>query len=245
MLPTVGADSIKVFRYAAEVSGRIMGIAVMNNLIPDATRRAELVECANAILSPTRALNAAYVARSQFEDLEQRITFGKGKGIDRGFDAIVANVSESVRTSLPDRTPQNPEYRAIFPHGTEEYTSPTIREDEQLATELRAAIQASNITVKNDALALLDAVIPIVGPAATALTESEKQCNALFQAEINARKAVVDALWEQRKNVEATLGRGGKGVARFIFFDFRKGGETDASAPATPPPESPAPKDGP
>lgn len=227
MLPTVGADTVKIVRYAAQVSGRILGVAAMNNLVPDATRRASLVNAGNAILVPTQALNAAYIARIQFEHLDQRVVFGKGKGIDRGFDAIVATVSETIRTSLPDRTTQNPDYRAIFPHGTEEYTSPTIREDEQIAVDLRALVHDSNVPVKADVLALLDTVIPVVGPAATALKDGEKQVNALFQAEINGRKAVVDTLWEQRKIVETALGRGGKILARFIFFDFRQASEAD------------------
>jgi hypothetical protein len=61
--------------------------------------------------------------------------------------------------------------------------------------------------------------------------------NALFQTELNGRKLVVDTLWEERKAVETALGRGGKGLARFIFFDFRKsggdgGGETTGSTGA-------------
>lgn len=234
MLPTVGADTIKIVRYAAEVSGRIFGIAAMKNLVPDATRRASIESAGNAILVPTQALNAAYLARVQFEHLEQRVVFGKGKGIDRGFDAIVAAVSESIRTSLPDRNTQNPDYRAIFPHGTEPYSSPTIREDEQIAADLHALVHDSNVPVKADVLALLDTVIPIVAPAASALKNGENQVNALFQAEINGRKTVVDTLWEQRKVVETALGRGGKTLARFIFFDFRKSSDAeDAVAPDT------------
>jgi hypothetical protein len=145
---------------------------------------------------------------------------------------------------LADRTNQNPEYRAIFPNGTDEYTSPTIREDEQIATDLRLAIQNSNAPAKTEALALLDEVIPVVAPAAKALSDGEKQVNTLFQAEMNTRKNVIDALWEQRKIVEKTLGRQGKGLARFIFFDFRKAGETDSPEPATPSPANPPPTDG-
>jgi hypothetical protein len=243
MLPSVATDTVKTVRYAAGVGGRIFGIAAMKNLVPDATRRAALIASGNAIIASAQALNTAYFARIQFEHLDQRITVGKGKGIDRGFDAVVAISSESIRTSLADRTHQNPEYRAIFPNGTDEYTSPTIREDEQIATDLRLAIQNSNAPAKTEVIALLDEVIPVVGPAAKALSDGEKQVNELFQGEMNARKNVIDALWEQRKIVETTLGRQGKGVARFIFFDFRKAGETDSPEPATPDPTTP-PKDG-
>src|SRR5690242_10053493 len=118
MLPTVGTDTIKIVRYAAEVSGRILGIAAMHNLVPDSDRRTSLGNAAQAISSATQTLHAAYTARSQFEDLDQRITVGKGKGVDRGFDAIIASVADSTRTSLPDRNHQNPDYRAIFPNGT-------------------------------------------------------------------------------------------------------------------------------
>lgn len=42
MLPTVGADTVKIVRYAGEVGGRILGVAAMKNLVPDAARRASL-----------------------------------------------------------------------------------------------------------------------------------------------------------------------------------------------------------
>lgn len=243
MLPAVGADTIKIVRYAAQVSGRILGIAAMKNLVPDDSRRAALIASGNLIIASAQALNTAYFTRIQFEHFDQRVTFGKGKGIDRGFDAAITIVAENVRNSLPDRTYENPDYRAIFPDGTTDaFTSPTIREDEQIATDLRIAIADSNVPVKDDVLALLDTVIPVVTPAAKALSDGEKQVNALFGAEMNARKNVVDTLWEERKNVEKTLGRAGKGLARFIFFDFRKADETESTDPATP--VNPLPKDG-
>ena len=234
MLPTVGADSVKIIRYSAEVAGRVMGIAAMTNLVPEATRRAALTQCGNAILTVNQALLTAFFARIQFESIDQRVSFGKGKGIDRGFDAVVATISESVRTSLADRHTSNPDYRAIFPNGTEEMTSPTIREDEAIAEELRSALAASNLTVKSDALALIDTAVPVIGPAATALRNAEQHLNGLVQAELNARKDVVDALWEQRKIVETQLGRAGKALARFVFFDFRKAGESETATPAPP-----------
>lgn len=234
MLPTVGADSIKIIRYTAEVAGRILGIAAMTNLVPDTARRAALTQAGNTILASAQGLHNAFVARIQYESIDQRVTFGKGKGIDRGFEAVIASISESVRTSLPDRTTSNPDYRAIFPNGTEAMIAPTIRDDAAVADELRSALAASNVPVKADALAQLDAVVPVVTPAATALRDAEQHLNALFQAELNARKAVVDALWEQRKTVETNLGRAGKALARFVFFDFRKAGETETAPPEPP-----------
>lgn len=234
MLPTVGADSVKITRYAAEVAGRILGIAAMTNLVPDAARRAALAQSGNAILAAAQNLHNAFVARIQYESIDQRVSFGKGKSIDRGFEAVVAAISESVRTSLPDRTTSNPDYRAIFPNGTEAMIAPTIREDDAIADELRSALAASNVPVKTEALAQIDAVIPVVAPAASALRDAEQHLNALFQAELNARKTVVDTLWQERKTVETQLGRAGKTLARFVFFDFRKAGETETAPPAPP-----------
>ncbi|HRI65866.1 MAG TPA: hypothetical protein PK156_16580 [Polyangium sp.] len=234
MLPTVKAESIKIVRYAAEVSGRIEGVAAMTNLVPTPERRTVLTNASNTIVTATRALHAIYVTRSQFEDIDHRITFGKGKGVDRGFEGIVAVISESTRTSLADRVEQNPDYRAIFPNGTDEYTSPTIREDEELAADLRTSLAGSNLREKDTFIALIDEVIPVVGPAARELSAGEQQVNRLFQNEINARKVVVDALWEQKRLVETALGRAGKGLARFIFFDFRKLSDADDSASPEP-----------
>jgi len=239
MLPTVNADTTKIIRYAGEVGGRILGLAAMENLIPDANRRAELSKSGQAIISSAQALRTAFVTRFQFEDLDHRITFGKGKGIDRGFEAVVATISENTRTLLPDRNTNNPDYRAIFPRGTDEFMSPTIREDALVANDLRAAIDASNVPSKTNSIALLDSVIPVLEPAAKALADGEKQINSLFQNEINARKTVVDTLWEQRKIVETIFGRAGKTIARFAFFDFRKSNDPESSTPADPAPNPP------
>lgn len=239
MLPTVGADSVKIIRYAGEVAGRIQGIAAVNNLVPDASRRADLVKSSTAIITSSQSLQSSYIARIQFEEFDYRIVFGKGKGVDRGFDAIISIVSESVRTSLPDRTTSNPDYRAIFPNGAEAHTSPTIRDDHQIGNELRTNLVASNLPDKTQLIALLDDINPALEPAANALTNGEEQIKNLFQHEMNARKTVVDTLWEQRKIVETILGRGGKTLARFVFFDFRKSGDSDASPAPQPDPNAP------
>jgi hypothetical protein len=240
MLPTVGSDSLKIIRYAAEVAGRTLGIAAMVNLVPDAARRAALETAGNLINGAAQQLVGAYFARLTFENFDQRRSFGKGRSIDRGFDAAISTSSEKIRTSLPDRSTSNPDYRAIFPHGAEEFTSPTVKEDPELADTLHAAVSESNLTVKAEVLTLLDTIIPVVGPAATEILDGEKQVNSLSLSEQAGRKLVVDTLWEQRKAVETALGRGGRGLARFVFFDFRKNGEGDA-ADTTQPPDAPAP----
>lgn len=57
----------------------------MTNLVPAADRRTLLTNASTAILTVTRALFSACTARIQFKELDYRITFGKGKGIDRSF----------------------------------------------------------------------------------------------------------------------------------------------------------------
>lgn len=94
------------------------------------------------------------------------------------------------------------------------------------------------LTVKADVLAVLDILIPIVTPVATEIRDGEKQVNALFQAELDGRKQIIDCLWEQRKIVETALGRSGRGLARFIFFDFRNPASPSAEPVAEPPPGS-------
>ena len=204
------------------------------NLLPDPERRATLEQSGKTIIVAAQQLASLYTARLVFEFTDQRIAVGKGRGIDRGFDAGIAAVSETIRTSLPDRNARNPEYRAIFPNGAEEFTSPSIKEDADLAAVLHQSIKQSSLSVKGDVLAQLDLLLPVVGPAATAIREGEKAVNALFQAELNGRKQAIDTLWEQRKSIETALGRGGRGLARFIVFDFRSASSQEA------PPEAPA-----
>jgi hypothetical protein len=238
MLPTIGSDTLKILAYAAEVAGRTLGVAAMINLVPDPERRAALEASGNAIAAAVQQTASAYTARLLFEFIDNRIAFGKGRGVDRGFDAAISALSETIRTSLPDRSTANPDYREIFPHGADEYTSPTVKEDDALAADLRKTIEGSKLAVKANLLAHLDALIPIVGPAATAMRDAEKTVNTLFQTELAGRKQIVDTLWEERKKVETALGRSGRGLARFIFFDFRKapgqGPEGEPPAPETP-----------
>ena len=246
MFPTVGADSIKIIRYAGEVGGRVLGIAAMENLVPDAAKRATLLKSGNLIVASAQQLLTAYIARITAEQFDQRVILGKGRGVDRGFEAMISGHSETIRTSLPDRSTHNPDYRAVFPNGAEEYIAPTIREDDQLAVDLRKALVDSNLAVKAELVAALDIIIPVVVPAAKAVRDSELQTNDLFQTEMAARKTVVDTLWEERKGVEAVLGRAGKGLARLIFFDFRKnGGENgaDESTTTTPAPGTGTPEE--
>lgn len=239
MLPTVGSDTVKIIPYAAEVAGRALGVVAMVNLVPDPERRAAIEKSANNIVAAVQQTASAYVARLLFELIDNRIAFGKGRGVDRGFDATVSITSETIRTSLADRSTRNPEYLAIFPDGAEAYTSPTVKEDDALAAELHKAVEKSTLAVKGTLVALLAQVIPVVGPAASAVRDGEKQVNALFQTELAGRKQIVDTLWEERKNIESALGRSGRGLARFIFFDFRKDAGQDsegepAASPTTP-----------
>ncbi|HRI64808.1 MAG TPA: hypothetical protein PK156_11220 [Polyangium sp.] len=83
--PRERSHSIKIVNYSAEVSGRTEGVAAMTNLVPAADRRTLLTNASTAILTVTRALFSACTARIQFKELDYRITFGKGKGIDRSF----------------------------------------------------------------------------------------------------------------------------------------------------------------
>lgn len=243
MLPTVGNDTSKIIWYTSEVGGRALGVAAMVNLIPDPERRAALEQAGKAIIAAAQQLGSLYMARLLYEFVDQRVVVGKGRGVDRGFDAAVAVASEAIRTSLPDRNARNPEYRAIFPNGTEEFTSPSIKDDADLAATLHQSIKQSSLPVKADLLAQLDVLLPVVGPAATAVRAGEKAVNVLFQSELNGRKQAIDTLWEQRKGIETALGRGGRGLARFILFDFRNPGSQEGSpdAPATVPGEAPAP----
>ncbi len=138
----------------------------MANLVPDPERRAEFTQAGNVIIAATQQLASQYTTRLLFEFVEQRVVVGKGRGIDRGFDAAVAVAAESIRTSLPDRNARNPDYRAIFPNGTDEFTSPTINEDADLAVSLHQSIQQSSLTVKAEVLTALDVVLPLGSPAA-------------------------------------------------------------------------------
>lgn len=235
MLPNVGTDTLKICWYAGEVVGRARGIASMDILVPDPARRTAINDSANRVHAAIQTLTSAYVARITHEFVGQRIALGRGRGVDRGFDALVSWTSETARTSLPDRSVKNPEYRTIFPRGAEAYTTPTIKEDEQLVEDLKQAILASKVPAKAEMVTRVDAVIPAVTAAASGLRDAEKLVNTLFQAEIAARKLVIDALWDERKTVELALGRGGRQLARFVYFDPRKpNGETAKAEEAKP-----------
>lgn len=234
MLPTVGTDTLKICRYASEVVGRARGVAAMPDLISDATRRDAIRASADKLFAAVNQLSSAYTARVLHEYVDQRVAYGNGRGVDRGFDGLVSWLSETARTSLPDRSVKNPEYRAIFPNGAEEYTSPTIKEDEQIATELRNAVGDSKLAAKAEMLSRLNTALPVVTAAATGVRDAEQKVNTLFQAELAARKLVVDTLWEERKAIELALGRGGRQLARFVYFDVRKAGAEEATGEAKP-----------
>ncbi|MBI4613951.1 MAG: hypothetical protein HY720_10115 [Planctomycetes bacterium] len=238
MLPNVSADSFDVVTYAAEVAGRIQGVASVPNLVAEEGRRAELVASATTIVGATRSLHGAWAARVVEKMLEGRLAVGRGRGVDRGWDAAVAEIGERARVSLPDRQTGNPDYRAVFPDGTiYPFTTPTIKQDPELAAGLRKALFSSKIPVRTELVAVVDSMIPIIAPAAEAVRNGEEQLSNLFTTEMTARRLVVDTLWNERKSVEKTLGRGGRGLARFIFFDFRASGAAEPEG--TNPPEAP------
>ncbi len=243
MLPTVNTDTSKLIPYSAEVAGRALGVALMVNLVPDPERRTAIEKSGNAILAAVKETASAYFARLLYELIDHRTTVGKGRAVDRGFDAAVSATSETIRTSLPDRNARNPDYLAVFPNGADAFTSPTIKDDDTLAEELLAAVQKSTLAVKGDVLASLGQITPVVGPAALAVRDGEKQVNTLFQVELAGRKRIVDTLWEERKNIESALGRSGRGLARFVFFDFRKGSPAETEE-GTAAPTPAAPTDG-
>ena len=94
MLPTVGTDTPKIIWYASEVGGRTLGVAAMVNLVPDPERRAAIEQAGKAIIAAAQQLAGQYTARLLFEFIDQRVTVGKGRGVDRGFDA---GISASIR----------------------------------------------------------------------------------------------------------------------------------------------------
>ena len=239
-IPNVGDDTPKSVSFAAEVGGRAQGVAAMTNLVPDGDKRAGLERSGAKIVAVAREAATAYVTRFLAEFFDSRIAWGKGRGVDRGFDAGVAAIGEKARTSLPDRNTANPEYRAIFKDGTTaEYTTPAIKQDPDLAATLRRGIEASGLSAKTELLGMLDPLMPLVEAAAGGVRGAEEQVNHLFEVEMAARKKLVDVMWEERKTIEQLLGRGGRGVARFIFFDFRSPATPEA-APVAPPVTTPA-----
>ena len=161
--------------------------------------------------------------------------------MDRGFDATVSAVAEKIRTSLPDRNTANPEYRAIFKDGTaDQYVGPAVKEDPDLCLALRNAIQASSVPAKAEVVGMLEPIQTLLDTAAGGVRSAEEQVNTLFTAELTARKKLVDVLWEERKTIEQLLGRGGRGLARFIFFDFLSAPAAEVP-PETEPTPTPAP----
>jgi len=240
MLPTVNASTEKSVAHGNEVAGRVQGVAAMANLVSDAGARGKLEESGNRILAAARDAWGTYTARLGWQVNDRRLVAGKGRAVDRGFDACVAGIAEKARTALPDRNTANPEFRAIFPTGSiAEFVQPAIHQDGGVAATLRQSIDASRVPNKAELLAMLDGVIPIVTPAADAYRGADQRLNELFNAELTARKRLVDVLWEERKNIEALLGRAGRGLSRFIYFDFRP-----TASPTEPEPEPPPAGDG-
>jgi hypothetical protein len=233
-LPNAGVDTVKMVAYAAEVAGRAQGVGLSPSLVAAAQKTA-LDASASRILEATRALLAKFVVRATTEHLEHRITVGRGRGVDRGFDAAVSNVSEMLRRSLPDRNTTSDGYRQVFATGTiDGFVSPTIRQDPELAATLTAAIERSGSAAKTDLLAMLAPLRPVVDSAAAALGTGEESVSAQWKDELDGRARLVEVLWTEKRAVETALGRSGRGLARFVFFDYF-GPTTDARDTEPPP----------
>jgi hypothetical protein len=232
---------MRVVAYGAEVVGRLQGAASMPVLVPDAAHRAAVAGAAERLLAGTHTLMTAAVAELMHEFLENRVAVGRGKAVDRGFERVVGQVSNGVRDAVPDRSTAHPSYRKVFAGGsTAAYTEPTIKQDPEAGAELRRAIVDSGVSVRDDVLGLIDAIAPIVGTAATAVRDGEAQVNTLWAAEVKARQELVDLLWSERKQLEGTLGRPGRGMVQFLFFDFQKNRPGAAGEDPVPTADEPA-----
>jgi len=238
MLPTTKVGTLKVIPYAAEVGGRLLGVAASPNLLPNAEVRRALEASGNRIIAATRATASALVPSLLFEYLDRRISVGRGKGLDRGWDRAVSTASDRAREVVPDRSTSSVEYREIFTDGTTaEYTNPTIKQDPEVAAKLRQFVENLGLSVRDEMLAILDAVMPLLAPAAAEVREGEERTRTLSAGEVAARTKLVDLLWSERKAAEALLGRSGRSMIRFLFPDFGK--SRSPSTGTTPPGDTP------
>jgi hypothetical protein len=243
MLPTPDDGTYRVIAYAAEVGGRMTGLAGCPNLLPEELRPT-FRESGEQIIALTRGLGAAYVATLIYEVIDQRIFVGHGMGIDRGWDRTVSDVSDVGRGAVPDRNTASPEYRSVFEDGTTKaYTQPSIKQDPELAADLRARVDASGLRTRDQMLALIDAIIGLVGPASANVKNGEERVNTLFQTDVGLRGGLTNHLWAKRKEIEGLLGRSNQALARFVFFDFKKS-KPSRTAPDSSPSE-PAPEETP
>lgn len=241
-LPSVTADSADMAWYGSEVAGRLIGITRVDNLVTDPERRAPIARVGEAIGVAARTLFDTHIARLTHEYVTNRVTVGIGRGLDRGWDGLVSETGQTSRLSLPDRSTDNPDYRAVFPNGrTDEYTGPAIGRDPEVATELRRRLASSSIPAREPLVARIDAMMPLLTTGAADVEAGDSRTNELFAAEMAARQALVTMLWEERKTVERLLGRAGRNLARFVFFDYTPKktrdavGETTAPEPTTRP----------
>lgn len=234
---TIKTDSLNIVWHVAEVAGRLLGVARSPTLVPAPEKKSALEAVAERLIGTARNLFEVTIAGKRFEYIEQRLRVGEGRGLDRGWDATVSTVADKGRVSLPDRSTNNPDYREVFTDGTiAPYTKPTIKQDPEIGSDLRKRISTSRLPNRDELVADLDKMLPLLEPAAKAVIDGEKQVNDQFLDEVNARKLVIDTLWEERRTVEKLLGRAGRNTARFIFFD------DDSRSPAAaeePPAEEP------
>lgn len=221
--PRANHSSDSIVAYAMEVAGRLSGIASTDIVLSDPAKQKALNDIAASIENPALALFTLNSNQRLAKLTTYRKQMGVGRGIDHAFGRHVQNVSESIRTGPAHGSRDHAEYLKVFKDGnTKAFVDPTIREDPQLCDELLRCLQlVGDLPSK---ATLLDATAKIqnaIGPAASALIQMEEQQSKDFTLEVEARQAVVDALWVGKKMAEVSLGRD-KGLLSFIFFDFDK-----------------------
>ena len=101
MLPTVGNETPKIIWYAAEVAGRIYGVALMENLVPDPDKRAALKKSADAIqkevMDSRGAKDAAYIRR--VIKVQRSLELGSRAVLLFSGDVLLAEAEDKIRIS--------------------------------------------------------------------------------------------------------------------------------------------------
>lgn len=243
--PRTTNETRDICGYAADVTGRCLGLSKAETYITDPTKRALLAEVAGKIQAKNQALFNVHINNITFAILTHKQNVGEGRAIDRAFDRHVAHCAETIRTGPSGGSRDNDEYRAVFNEGTAPFQSPTIRDDAELATELGTRLdklhdfpQKQSLVADNAKLAAL------IEPAAAAVVNGEKKTSTDFTTEVEARQALVDELWNAKKTIEMAFRRN-RGLIKFVFFDFRKdGGGNDEPDAGTTPPDAGTPEGG-
>lgn len=223
-LPKAGNKTDLIVSYAMEVVGRIQGVVATDVLIPDAAKRQALSDIAAKIQAPTLALFNLFAAHQLQKLTAFRTQMGLGRGMDYVFERHVSMVSESVRTGPGRGSRESDAYRKVFEEGNiESYVAPTVREDPELCKELGRRLQlVEDFPAKAGLLDTTTKMEAAITPVAEGLRGMEEQQSKDFVLEVEARQAVIDALWVGKKSAEVVLGRD-RALIGFLFFDFGKG----------------------